>query len=170
MFKYAARLENLWSKIVNQGKNQHAAHVLVFETFLSGLDAWVFKVFVYWFSEWLLRTYYVSVFTLVARIKLRLNLVTALRTAAIWWGCHMWKQTNKHVVTMWYGWCGNNTLFRVVEWDEFFSLQSPDTESRNHSNEERLRSQILCVMKLEIQRHLCFQIYLCLIQQIPELS
>lgn len=53
---------------------------------------------------------------------------------------------------MWYGWCGNNALFRVVEWKEFFSLQSLDTESRKRSNEERLRPQIWCVMKLEIQR------------------
>lgn len=53
---------------------------------------------------------------------------------------------------MWCGWCGNNALFRVAEWNEFFSLQSLDTESQNHSNEERLRPQILCVMKLEIQR------------------
>ena len=43
-------------------------------------------------------------------------------------------------------------MFIVVEWDELFSLQSPDTESRNHINEERLRSLILCLMKLEIQR------------------
>ena len=42
-----------------------------FTTGLPGksLDTQIFKVFIYWFSEWLLSTYYVPGFTSVARVK-----------------------------------------------------------------------------------------------------